>query len=77
MWDLLKKEIKVFTVNYSREGWHQLSWEKITSITRLSFLKHRLVAGCLSVKDKICEIEPFLNQFFARQLKGSKIGSRV
>ena len=77
MWDLLKKEIKLFTINYSRERWRQLSWEKVTTINRLSFLKRRLAAGYLSVKNEICELETFLNQLFARQLEGSKIRSRA
>ena len=77
MWDLLKKEIKLFTINYSRERWRQLSWERVATINRLSLLKRRLAAGCQSVKTEIGELETYLNQLFARQLEGSKIRSRV
>ena len=77
MWDLLNKELKLFTINYSWERWRQLSWERVATINRLSFLKHRLAAGCQSVKTEIGELETCLNQLFARQLEGSKIRSRV
>lgn len=54
-----------------------LSWEKVSTINHLSFLKRRLVARCQSVKTEIGELENYLNQLFARQLEGSKIRSQV
>ena len=77
LWDRLKLEIKMFTINYSRERWRHLSWEKIATTNRLSFLKRRFAAGCQSVKTEIRELETYLNQLFARQLEGSKIRSRA
>ena len=77
LWDQLKLEIKMFTINYSRERWRHLSWEKIATTNRLSLLKHRLAAGCQSVKTEIRELETYLNQLFAHQLEGFKIRSRA
>ena len=73
----MKKEIKLFTINYSRERWRKLSWKRVATINRLSFLKCRLAAGCQTVKTEIGELETCLTQLFARQLEGSKIRSRV
>lgn len=59
MWELLKHEIKNFTIRYSREKWRQLSREKISVFNRLSLLKCRLAAGCESVKSEILQLEVF------------------
>ena len=77
MWDNLKKEIKSFCINYSREKCRHFSREKILAINRLSFLKRQLASGNPAVKSEILSLESFLKQLFDRQLEGSKIRSWV
>ena len=77
MWDNLKKEIKNFCINFSREKWRHFSREKILAINRLSFLKRQLASENPVVKSEILNLESFLKQLFDRQLEGSKIRSRV
>ena len=62
MWDHFKCNIKNFTINYSRERWRHLLWEKIFAINQLSFLKRRLAAGRAEVKSEIRQLETFLKQ---------------
>ena len=42
LWDQLKLEIKMFTINYSRERWRHLSWEKIAATNCFNSLKTSL-----------------------------------
>ena len=53
MWDNLKKEMKSFCINYSREKWCHFSRDKILTINRLSFLKRQLASGNPAVKSEI------------------------
>lgn len=77
MWDSLKREIKIFSIHYSREKWRQLSRERILAINRLSFLKRHFATSSEIVKSEILQLEVFLRQLFNKHLEGSKIRSRV
>ena len=77
LWESLKSDIKLSSVNYSSEKRKELSRERVTITDRLNILKNQLVDGDMSVKSDIVDLEAAYNLLLIKELEGSKIRSRA
>ena len=76
-WESLKEVIRKRTINFCKVKRREFSRERVRITNRLIKLKSRLVAGNLSVKPEILELESALNAVFRQELDGIKIRSRA
>ncbi len=76
-WESLKEVIRNRTISFCKAKRRELSRERVRITNRLIKLKSRLVAGNLSVKPEILELESALNAVFRQELDGIKIRSRA
>ena len=76
-WESLKEFIRNQTISFCKAKRRELSRECVRITNHLIKLKSRLVAGNLSVKPEIPELESALNAVFRQELDGIKIRSRA
>lgn len=77
LWDALKDDIKLVTVDFSRRRSRERAREKILLTNRLIALKNRLALGLHSDAQEILVLEASLKAIYDKELEGSKIRSRV
>ena len=77
LWDALKDDIKLVTVNFSRRRSRERAREKVLLTNRLIALKNRLALGLRSDAQEILVLEASLRAIYDKELEGSKIRSRV
>lgn len=76
-WESLKEAIRLRTIDFSKAQRRELSRDHARITSRLIAPKSKLVAGDLSVKSEILDLESSLNAIFRRKQDGIKIRSRA
>ena len=76
-WESLKSDLKLVSIDHSRDIRKNLSRERVQITNRLSVLKNRLVNGDESVKIEIMQLESAFQSLVDKEFEGAKIRSRA
>ena len=76
-WESLKSDLKLVSIDHSRDIRKNLSRERVQITNRLSVLKNCLVNGDESVKIEIMQLESAFQSLVDKEFEGAKIRSRA